>query len=1762
MPNSKKSHTPDIAPLKIVEFYEKFKDAMKDGDFARGRECLRYMRQYQGGEKLAKELEQEFEDLAQEGIVFDDVLSEEELAQQVLSHMQLCETFIRDEKFEQAWLEMEWIQKKDESLAYSFEKKIEKARRKFQKEQHKQDSNSYELAEEKALGESLQAFTNISEALKLSATKGKNLLKKYSKKLIGEDREKLEKLVKERESKELGEKQKVLEDAFYIAVHDEDSKSLEKLLVKMKKAQMPMSKYEKLANGVQKIFLENVKNSVFTALEEGRTTFASNLIKKHDFSAPDRKELTQAVEAKKQEKTEEKRLEKVQKLESQFQDFIGEKNFKKAQGCLTKIATFGTQLEELRFQEIYEQALSDDKQELQDRLETAIAKNIADESFKMAERNLRDYKKIASSANFDLQKAAIQNGKQRSLKKHDKVSVDGFESTKHIQQLFIQAQEFLADEDYNQVHDIADSIAKKGDEEVAFSLRQTIKKAKQESQKDFSLQGQFQDLLDDQQFDQAQEFLAKNIESSFIQKSLEEKLVQSRVESEVQKYIERSKYDEARKVITAADVSVSSKAALYLKLDRVMQSFEKQERDIQLGQLESEISSAIQSRQYDSARELLKQFETLQAVEKSLHWQKEIRQAEINEQVRSIEEDVSMLKSEGRFDEALELSKKMLELEQESAFEATRSQLKQDEALFEKHKQEALFAHVCELFYQGKNQDAEDQRDLLTKEQNLELDALIQQRQEQEEQDQHRKKIEDAQKLFFTLPLDQKQSFVEEIQFFVEKDDLEEYYEHIEEEKEKEVQKLLLQVEDFFDISDFENIRSVIQKVAGIGGRVHAESLLSRCLEAEKTYQKELLDDHRNKVFGQLGVLYGEEKFTQFFQMLLDEQELFLGDEVRNLQEKIIYWLEEQIVLNIEQLDFVAAQHALDILHSFDEQVASMLNEILKNKKQERLEKMNLVGAKEAVKKRTALLHYNAWKQDYIAGRLSPVYREHIHNLGEKNFAKVLEGLEAREGGGAQLKEVFLESNDLKTLEKLLRENFYDLDFISLEGFCHHFASIWSITTKEEYKKDAKQLEKELQALLDKKDFDQSELLFDEIHLESLDPNDVLRLYDQLDQRKQMFDQESQEKIERKIFVALEQKDWDQAKQLCVSLELPQYLEKIEQVLETQKAYLFDSLYSQWKIFTSDIRQSLEDNNFARAWKDFEKAEEIIPFEIFQEERGGLIQEMFTTFEKFIHQEKLKIHEAVQNSNLQEAQILIQSLEELQKEYDENYAGAIGQEENFQRTLAELKSLLKSGKSKKVDAIIQASKDILSSRQVAFLKWFVDDFEERKKQEDSEALVQEFLKLLEKQDLTEAQSLIKRVDNASQKSLMESSLEQVKKKQDDQKFLEEFQLLLSQDFHNAEALLQKFSGEKKLWLECFIKLQKLKKQALWFRFDNLAKELRGALIAKTIKVDQLQELEEIFLENLICTGGAEKLSILQELFDGVSLDRNVCEQESFYSFLDSQEWDMAQSFVEACSYQRLAHFLQGKLVQTRQEDSQVMNLIKKSLSKNDFDTAKKQLRNLDSVLTLEDVDATYKVLLEQEAQAVEDKRKNTIAVLVEDLQMLIQQEKFDQIDQVFEKVMAIAQENEKEKIRKIRDDAQEKMEQKKRAQAKVDAANKKAAKKQYEKFVFEALNGYNPQEARTFYQELQNLGGGENDQDLLERIEQQEQEVSLLEEIAAIQSYDQVLELEKKLVKYQQKNNQKAKKAQQLFEERKEALVQELIKQKQFEEAEKIITTL
>ncbi len=301
-----------IAPLKIIEHYEAFKKAIKNGDILLAEKNIKEMKTYQGGEKLAKELDEEFEEFQKKNLLKNnkeqyeliqenyDLLEEEEnneqkKSQEILGHIEAFETFLNDEFFDFAEEEInEIIRLKDKDIDLANKLKL-----RLKEEKDKAEKRNKGEIEKK---EKYQKVSN-EESKKIKSTKILNKIIFLAETSLNKARDYFDSNTKELLEKDY---EKALE-SFHI-IEEERKK---------------------------KIFVNFNK-----ALEDEMIVAAKSILDKSGLPITILSDLYKKLEEKSEEIKEKKNLQKKQSLLNDFEWFIQKEDFDSARSVLKKLSSY------------------------------------------------------------------------------------------------------------------------------------------------------------------------------------------------------------------------------------------------------------------------------------------------------------------------------------------------------------------------------------------------------------------------------------------------------------------------------------------------------------------------------------------------------------------------------------------------------------------------------------------------------------------------------------------------------------------------------------------------------------------------------------------------------------------------------------------------------------------------------------------------------------------------------------------------------------------------------------------------------------------------------------------------------------------------------------------------------------------------------------------------------------------------------------------------------------------------------------------------------------------------------------------------------------------------------------------------------------------------------------------------------------------------------------------------------------------------------
>jgi hypothetical protein len=226
-----------VAPLNIIKHYELFKQAIEAGNFFVAKKHLKAMRSYQGGEKLASELESEVKQIEKvPQSIYPEIEkkdAEEEKAKKILNHLNNFESFLKDNYFELAKGEAEEIKKlKEEGTYQKLLKKLERI-----KEDHSPKKTKTEESKKHFI--SLQIFAEVNEKIEAGKIEAaKKMFNKNSESLEEEDYSLLLnkiKITEEKEAQKRKEEIQELSEAFYAELSQERPIKAQKILKKLEK---------------------------------------------------------------------------------------------------------------------------------------------------------------------------------------------------------------------------------------------------------------------------------------------------------------------------------------------------------------------------------------------------------------------------------------------------------------------------------------------------------------------------------------------------------------------------------------------------------------------------------------------------------------------------------------------------------------------------------------------------------------------------------------------------------------------------------------------------------------------------------------------------------------------------------------------------------------------------------------------------------------------------------------------------------------------------------------------------------------------------------------------------------------------------------------------------------------------------------------------------------------------------------------------------------------------------------------------------------------------------------------------------------------------------------------------------------------------------------------------------------------------------------------------------------------------------------------
>ncbi|MBT4937238.1 hypothetical protein HON22_04955, partial [Candidatus Peregrinibacteria bacterium] len=475
-----------IAPVEIVKNYEVFLKAIQSGDFLVARESINTMKAYQGGEKLAQELWDEFFPMLQSDLEKAEKEQEEIiqiegnekglraerelLAQKILMHADSFQTFLEDKSYDLAQEELVTIKNLgDKNLAIYLENKLLEAKRSELKKKEKEEEvmklQVFRIAENEKIQKSKVLKEGILALLPKGLSQAKKKFKASEKKLVKNHAQEVWAYIERQDREEWENKRKYWEDVFYLALHEERIKDAESAARRLSLLKVKSSAFWSLIKDLKRTIekRESVKvyEKFYNYLEGGKISSAKSFLAKLGHFKKDEKELMQnAIEIKEKEVKEERELEKrevkdmkerehqkeiqkkLQKVKVLFSLAIDDEDETKAQGIILSLKKEGVGVSEY---------------------ENRLAKMLEGQKKKEEKERLQEKKKKISEFHSSVKSARFRYAKNLllkiSLSDDERVHLEEILSKEEVLQkeakrksrvssLFIELQKLLDEKDF------------------------------------------------------------------------------------------------------------------------------------------------------------------------------------------------------------------------------------------------------------------------------------------------------------------------------------------------------------------------------------------------------------------------------------------------------------------------------------------------------------------------------------------------------------------------------------------------------------------------------------------------------------------------------------------------------------------------------------------------------------------------------------------------------------------------------------------------------------------------------------------------------------------------------------------------------------------------------------------------------------------------------------------------------------------------------------------------------------------------------------------------------------------------------------------------------------------------------------------------------------------------------------------------------------------------------------------------------------------
>lgn len=1625
---SPQSSTKEVAPLRIAELYEQFKRAVKNSDFHAARTLLQEMRQYQGGEKLAKELASDFETMQEEFShpEFHKMIEEEDddelRAQRILSHIDLFESFLRDKNFENAILEIEFIASLgDQNLAQTLQKRCDQEKKK---------------AIQKGF---------FQQAAKITESTDEHVL--------NQEYEKVQIILNQDETKE---------------------------------------------------FQKNLKSEFLKALDQGRTTYAQNLLKKMLLTVEENAKLQVLLEQKKSASQEGRRKQKTLAAWNEMRQSLETKDFKTAEKILTKCRHFMDATEFAQIESTYQTAFSDDSKRVGQNIYDAILKNIEEKDFVMAHSNLKDFRKIADGHRAkEMEEIVLRAEFGEKKEKKQEVSLKKLEARKKIQELFEKAQGSIAQKDWETVSRLAREISRCGDKILSSYL--TKQKAALQSQEDEEQKAQeiLQWKKDFHAFLQGE----TSINRAVLLKRASFLFLRKEFYAYAQVIERHQRYEDVRIAINEHDFALAKKIVRKITEDinerqqLALQIFEKEaayQESLKQGNVRiivNAIESLCVQQKYDEAEQEAKRLLDINAQDVYDETLSSIAFAKMQDHITEIQAEVEQLKSKGLFKEALKVSEEALHLKQKSAYEQMQYAIQKEEEHFLQKKKDSVFAYVLSEIQKRNFIVLKLKAKQLTKDQILDLQkyVLIEKQKIQDEKVQGKYQLLEEEFLYAeqhgSVAM---QAVLEKMHKLMPEKNTDGYMQKIHDKRQDEEKKSLLDKQStigvLLKVGDFRKVRTLAQSLLDSGYVAEANQAFKQCLQAEHEYELEIRSRQFKTLYNQFLQFRSNQSNDLWTSFLLEVQEFFHDGCFQVQVQEIAQGLEEWVVHLIEQQQFSEAHYCIKFLGQIEPEKASKLAVIAQERKTLYLKQYNLVGAKDFIQKKSIIAHYQAWKEASAQGVFDDKHREQIELLGDTDLGRALTQFQIHyehqhRWENAVIK--FSHSDDKLSLENFLKDHFFECPSKTLAPLVSRYVALSKHEHDMQYSSNANMLEDKVMKYLQENQFTQARSCCTKERLQSLRPDKAKRILENINHAEKAFTEAQEISFKKNFDQYLAEKNWEEAESALCTLPVDQVAKHIQDLFQAQNDQAIIELKEQFVSEKKAIEQDIQADNFQMAYDRFKKLEQNIPYEIFIEERGLLIKQLKTAYEAGIQELKISLYGLIEKNQFELAQKMIVKLNALEDVFHTFTQDFQTKDSVFEQCFTSVKQSMNENNVQKARTMIDAVEGSVTQAQYKYLLFWLDQAQSKESANPyvSYQAIQEALakgqrdtveKLLQKaeEDFPHKQVVFVSLKNRLQEMGAEMQ-EQIQ-------YQSCLQAIKTGQFTQAENLILSLPVGND-YVDACAQLSLAKKELLQKKLQVLFNGIQARLPLHDEKIGtDIQELEDSYLDALFFYGEDWLLSSLAEIFQNILLDKKLFKQDEMAEALTQKKYVRVKKLLQNMPYQRLRLWYLSQIVEDQEHDAslqaiQAVSALRTLLQNNQYDQVRVKIGSVTQWHHIEDIDTVFLPLLEHEALQADAERDRTLRDMMNDIFALLSGNQIIKAEKILVKARKLAV---AEELVQCEEMLQEKKQNQKKEVMRTEKEKEENIKK-YEKFVLEALSQYNFQEADRYIQEITALEGAE-----------------------------------------------------------------------------------